>query len=227
MNAPMWPPKDWGLDVLLKRYTGLALRPSNVAGVLIIGGDLEFDAVGPCGSGSANASFQIELRVGPAFPRDAPQVRELGGQIPRGFHTNPHDGTLCLGSPLRLAVLHSRHDDLLGFVEACVVPFLFGWVRYKRDGHLPFGELAHGTRGLLDEYREVFRVHEDRACIEMLRMLALKKRIANKLRCPCGSGLRVGRCCHRRLQYLRVIRPRSWFRKEYHQLCDDQSVARI
>jgi hypothetical protein len=218
MNAPRWPPRDWGLDALLTQYTGLALRPSSEAGVLIIAGDLEFEAMEPCGSGSARASFQIELRVGPAFPRDAPQVRDLGGQIPRGFHTNPDDGTLCFGSPLRLALLHSRHDDLLGFMEACVVPFLYGWVRYRHDGYLPFGELAHGGRGLLDEYREIFRVHDDRACIEMLRMLTLKKRIANKLPCPCGSGLRVGRCCHRRLQYLRVIRPRSWFRQEYDQL---------
>lgn len=217
MSALRWPPSAWGLDALLDRYIGLAVRPSEVPGVLVLQGDLAFIASGARSSAPVEDSFKIELRVDPEFPKHLPEVRELAGRIPRTFHTNP-DGTLCLGAPLRLAILHSARRDLLGYVDTCVVPFLFSWIRYESEGTLPFGELAHGGRGLLDEYREIFKVTEDRACIEMMRLLTLKKRVANKWRCPCGSGLRVGRCCHRRLQRLRELRSRAWFRDEHDRL---------
>ena len=80
---------------------------------------------------------------------------------------------------------------------------------------MPFNELAHGVRGLLDDYRELFGVSNDDSCIQMLKMLSLKKRVANKLPCPCGSGKRLGICHQKRLNPFREVASRSWFKRSF------------
>lgn len=205
-----WPPPRWGADALLDQYPDLALRPVGGDGDLVIGGQFSFSASDARGGPAVADTFAIELRVPPGFPTTPPGVRESAGRIPRTFHTN-HDGTLCLGSPLRLRMALRARPDLIGFVEGCLVPYLYGFVRHERGESLPFGELDHGDRGLLDEYRRLLRAPDDRACVELVALLGVRRRIANKRACPCSSGRRVGRCHHRALNHLRRAAPRSWF----------------
>jgi hypothetical protein len=200
------------VDGLLGRFPGLALRPSARRGELLIGGELEFSACEASRADAIEAAFEIEIRVPRRFPAALPEVHEVGGRVPPDFHTNP-DGTLCLGAPLRLLLVVRKRPGLVGFVEGCVVPFLYAVVKCERGEPLPFGELAHGTRGLLDEYRAILGAKDDRVCVEMLRLVAMKKRVANKRPCPCGSGRRLGRCHHRRLNALRRTGPRSCLRE--------------
>ncbi|HXJ38714.1 MAG TPA: hypothetical protein VNH18_05520 [Bryobacteraceae bacterium] len=56
------------------------------------------------GIGIANELFQLEIRVPKTFPGIMPSVRELAGRIPKTFH-KLQDGSLCLGSPLKLRVM--------------------------------------------------------------------------------------------------------------------------
>ena len=46
---------------------------------------------------------------------------------------------------------------------------------------------------------------------EFVRLTAMRKRHANKQACPCGSGRRLGRCHHRRINTLREQLGRRWF----------------
>lgn len=45
--------------------------------------------------------------------------------------------------------------DLLGFVESCLIPYLYGYIRFQKGETLPFGELTHGDPGLLDDYKRM------------------------------------------------------------------------
>lgn len=177
-------------------------------------GLLSFEATDEQGRHRIADSFEVEMEIPTRFPRFAPRVKETGGRIPRNFHRFPQDRTLCLGSPLRIKIeLHER-PTLLGFFETCVIPYLYGFRRYQQDGLMPFDELEHGLSGLLDDYRRILEAPSDKACIEILELLGLKKRVANKLPCPCGSGKRLGRCHHDRLNSVRQVASRSWFRAQ-------------
>src|SRR5689334_19024606 len=134
------PPAQWGLSVLLERYSGLTLRPSRAGGIFVIGGELEFTAADSAGQFSVTDSFNIDLLVSPSFPKEPAAVRELGGRVPPGFHTYK-DGNLCLGSPIRLRMLLRDRPSLTGFVENCVIPYFYNLVRYQREKTLPLGEL--------------------------------------------------------------------------------------
>ncbi len=184
-----------------------------VNGQLRIRGSLSFSAEVE-GLERIDDAYEVDLVVPPNFPRNLPIVTATAGRIPRRFHTNS-DGSLCLGSPTRQRLALGDSPTLLTFVEKVLVPYLYGFSFRERHRFLPFGELAHGKRGLLDDLSELFDVGDDSSVLEMVRLTGLKKRHANKQLCPCGRGKRVGKCHNLKLNALRNQLGRRWFRQHY------------
>ena len=207
--------EEWGIDNVLRTYPGLSIRPHSGSGV-VIAGDLAFRA---CFDGHEEIidSYDIQISVPDGFPRELPTAKALGGRIPRNFHTDP-DKSLCLGSPIRLRMAIGDCRTVPKFIEKCLVPFLYGYSYKERHGVLPFGELAHGQKGIIDDYRGLFHLDNKNACIEMVGLAAMKKRSANKKPCPCGSGRRVGKCHNRVINRLRRRLGRLFFRAECARL---------
>lgn len=161
-------------------------------------------------------SYVLRITVPDRFPADLPTTLELANKIPRNghFHVNP-DGSLCLGSPLRLLLRLSNHPTLPGFASNCLVPYLYAISHKLRyGGQLPFSELGHGTPGQLEDYMEMFSLPGPEQARRAIQLLGLKKRRANKLPCPCGCGRRVGKCSfNKKIRKYRLLASRSWFRR--------------
>ena len=202
-------PLSWGLDALREQQPDLRERPSS-DGSLVLEGPVEFRGRNT-DHGEVHEHFEVRLKVPDKFPRELPSVWELGGRIPPGFHTNLDDKSLCLGSPLQLFIELNAEPTLVGFVNRCLLPYFYNFVVGERTGTLPFGELAHGRKGLLSEYQRLLGARDAATTRALFHLLSVKKRIANKRPCPCGSGRRVGRCHHRFLNPLRKVHARSWF----------------
>ena len=182
--------QTWSVEELLRKYPGLRLRPT-VNEDLRIAGTLEFSAQAP-GHEYITDQYEIAMSVASSFPQSAPVVREVGGRVPKDFHKMT-GGELCLGSPTRLRLILSETSSLLCFIERCVVPYLYGYSLVERGGTLPFGELAHGTKGLREDLADLVGFTDERILDQFVRLISLKKRHANKRGCPCGSGLRLWR----------------------------------
>lgn len=184
-----------GLYDLRDRHPGLRARPSPLD-VRRLEGDVHFEAVPPTGP-VLEDTYQLRIDVPTSFPEDVPIVFEVGGRIPRNdpdAHVNP-DGSLCLGAPIRLALIAKARPSVLAFFDQCVVPALYNAAYRERfGGRLPLGELAHGSVGELDDYVELFGVKTYRQAVEVLQLAGVKHRRANKLPCPCGCGRRLGVC---------------------------------
>jgi hypothetical protein len=197
-----------GLDTLLLAQPGLAVRP-RVGHELVITGEFSFRA--RWRGVEVSDTYSIEIAVPASFPPDLPAVKEVGGRIPPDFHRY-RDGTLCLGSPIRLSLTLGRSPDLSRFLECCLVPYLYGYSYKEQHGKLPFGELQHGGVGIVQDLQRLLGVSEQSTCIELLHLTSMARRLANRRPCPCGSGRRVGRCHHRVLNRLRAHFGRSWCR---------------
>ena len=160
-------------------------------------------------------SYDLCICVPGAFPRDLPQVMELQKKIPRDdkFHVN-HDGTLCLGSPLRLLWKLSQRPSLSGFTDHCLVPYLYSVSHKLRfGGGVIFNELKHGPEGVIQDYLDLFGLESPEQVRRVLLLLGMKKRRANKETCPCECGKRLGRCpFNRKLHQFRKRGDRTWFR---------------
>lgn len=198
------------VDELLIRYPGLRLIPSREKDV-VIRGTIAFQATHGDREVIAD-EYEVELVIHERFPESVPSIRELGGRIPDSFHKLAGGG-LCLGSPTRLRIGLVQHPTVLGFVEQFVVPYLYGHSYFIKHGEMPFSELSHGPKGLLEDLASIFDVEDEEAGQEMARLASKTRRVANKAPCPCGSGRRLGRCHHRRVNQLRRELGTRWFRE--------------
>lgn len=186
------------VDGLLNAWPSLRRVPSTRADATVLEGRLEF-VLEPPGFPRIEDCYSVRIEVPLGATDSVPQVFETGRRIPRDVdhHVNPN-GALCLGSPWRVQQLLGRPMSLLALVERCVVPFLYA-ATWRAQGHseYPFSELAHGRAGLLDDYSSILGVEGPGAVLQALNALARRRREANKLWCPCGCGIRLGRCRYR------------------------------
>jgi hypothetical protein len=84
-----------------------------------------------------------------------------------------------------------------------------------RNGEFPFGELAHGVRGIIEDYLDIFGLKTYNQVVNALVLLSMKKQRANKEPCPCGCGKRLGACpFHNKLNDYREMAETSWFKNQ-------------
>lgn len=214
---------------LLDAFPRLRRRPSHQAGIALIEGPIAFEA-SPPGKPTIIDEYRVRLEVPLASSSEALKAYELGGRIPytADNHVNPR-GDLCLGSPLRILAVLGSKPTLLAFVEKCLVPFLYA-ASWREKGLLgfPFDELAHGAAGLVSDYERIFSV-EGRECVAYaLHLLSKRKRIANKMLCPCGCGLRLAKCrLHASLLPFRCLAPRSFYRRQAQMVVQECSPPKF
>jgi hypothetical protein len=169
----------------------------------------------PDGGVDISDSYHLQIVLPMAFPKELPKVTELERKIPSDgkHHINP-DNTLCLGSPLRLLKKISEQPNLVGFAERCLVPYLYAVSnKLQTGGNFVFSELAHGEQGIIDDYLDLLGLNKREQVVQALTLLGMKRRIANKAHCPCGCGLRLGKCSfHMKFNQYRNLAERPWFR---------------
>lgn len=163
-------------------------------------------------------SFRLEVVVSGRFPAVTPRVFDSSARIPHDYH-RLQDGAFCLGSRLRLAIAIHRQPDLVAFFDDFVVPYLYRYAHVEKFGTEPWPDLPHNAPGLLLDDTRLLGAASPESCVRFLELLAVRKRVANKKPCPCGAGMRLGRCEHRAtLKGLRSVRPRWWFKREANEL---------
>lgn len=138
-------------------------------------------------------NFEIFINIPKRYPSIPPSVKETGGRIPSEFHVNPGINTLCLGAPLEVKKNFFKNKTLIGFVDLLLIPFLYSYSYYEKKNRMPFGELRHGARGILDYYKELFQTNNTQVILNLLNLL-----ISNSYRknspCPCKSGKSIKEC---------------------------------
>lgn len=120
-------------------------------------------------------------------------------------------GSACLH--LKIKSILKTDSSLTTFFEKIVVRFLYSVPHRVEFGNFPYGELDHGEKGLIDDYSQLFNVNGKASVLRALKALGLRKRLENKLPCPCGCGGRLGSCDYRFvLNEFRQVKRRRWFR---------------
>ena len=187
----------------------MAIAPS-ANGAVIFQGWLDFSAQ-PTHGQEITDSYEIRIEF---LSNQRPKAWEIGGRISRdpGGHIFA-DGSLCLGSPLKLELILSECSIPQTFVERCLVPYLYAESsKAIHGGKMPFGELAHGTEGIVDDYCSILGAQTIDQAKSALTALSLRRRVANKKPCPCACGRRLGRCrYHIVINNLRTALPRSHY----------------
>lgn len=196
-----------------EQYPGLHLLKKE-CGEWLIRGPLLFQA--DYASFLIKDEYYIEIAIPTNYPIKVPLAREVGGRIPRAFHTNL-DGDLCLGAPLKNNRSFSKKKTLRGFIENCLVPFLYAFSYKERKGELPFGELPHGYKGIVQCYKAEFQTNDVKLIIEFLKILA-QHDFPGFNQCPCRSGKRLWRCHGDKLLELKNLQLPEEYASELHMI---------
>lgn len=216
------------VDVVLEEHPTLRLAPATDDG-LLLRGSLPFRVAGPEGEVIEDA-YQLDISIARGFPDTLPLVRETGGRIPADFH-KLEGGHLCLGSPTAVRHRLTETPTLPTLLRALVIPYLYGHSFYLKHQRMPYGELPHGNEGIREHLREWFGTRGGVRPEEFLRLASIRRRVANKAPCPCGSGRRLGRCHNRTVNRLRAQLGRLWFRSEFKRvtslLADDEPIEPV
>lgn len=213
-----------GLQEFLLEFPSMAIRPSQ-GEATVIRGDFSFRATHP-EFGTVTDSFELKIDISPDFPKSVPQAWELGGRIPRqaAYHINDTDGNVCLGSPIRLLLEIQAEPTLAGFAKRCLIPYFYSISRRLSGQTLAFGELPHRTPGLLADYLEIFGLTDHFQAGQMVKYLGMKKRLANKLPCPCKCKKKLGQCSYNfKVREFRHLANRSWYRRQHQSLLRELS----
>ena len=209
---------------MVQRFPGLEVRPFE-GFELVVSGVLSFVASYQSCDEIEDA-YEIEIRIPRLFPRFVPRVFSTDKRIPRKFH-HLEDRSFCLGSPLALQLKAIECGQILPFVEESVVPYLYSYSHFEKYGTMPFGELDHGNKAVLESYMSIFQVETLEAAEELVFLASLMRSKSNRRPCPCGSGDRVGKCHHKILNRLRKeVGGRLWFRTEYERLTNKRYKRR-
>jgi hypothetical protein len=205
---------DYGLSQFLYENPGMSLIPANDINISIRG-SYKFYAK-YIDSAEISDTYRLLIVLDKRFPRELPIIYEIDEKIQRIIDNHINDnGSLCLGSPLRLKHILSENPNLVAFTNKCLVPFLYSH-SYKNQYGKDFilGQLSHGTPGTIEDYFDLFKLTDKQQVSNALRLLGMRKRRANKHICPCGCGIRYGKCKYRfHLEKYRFTAKRLWFRK--------------
>lgn len=167
-----------------------------------------------------NAKIRLEIEIPKDFPNTPPIFKELDRYFPVSgdYHVNP-DQTLCLASPFQLKMFLVSTPDFYKFFQHFFIPFGYAvCLKIQQNIDMVFGELSHGDDGEIEDFEEAFGIKGRIKILRSIRALSLKKRVANKIHCPCGCKERLGICdFHFKLNGFRSI-PRSHYKKTLERL---------
>lgn len=187
-------------------FPGLTLS-EDVTGRWVVRGNLSFRAT--FGGTTIEDAYEVLIRIPKDYPNSPPSVQETGGRIPATFHQYS-DRSLCLGAPVEVSRRFRGDPRLLGFVQTMVVEYLFGYSHLQQRGTLPYGELSHGFRGILEYYQGYFGITNSRTLLALLKILAEGSYKGHHL-CPCGSGKIMRRCHGPLVLDLAKTKPEAYF----------------
>lgn len=209
----------YGLEDFLKTYSAMSLRPRTDSDSVWLRGSVrinhQFEKYP-----AINKKVHLEIEIPKDFPSTPPIFKELDNFFPvsADYHVNP-DQTLCLSSPFQLKMFLVSTPDFNEFFKNFFIPFAYAvCLKIQHNIDMVFGELSHGDDGEIEDFEEAFGVDGRFQVLGCLHALSIRKRVANKKKCLCGCGLRLGRCkLHLRLNNYRKM-PRKYFQSAFNRL---------
>lgn len=212
---------------VLKNYKGLRIVDNFDDNITLIG-SLHFSANYPQKK-QINDSYLIKLVVDYQFPNITPIVYELEERIPRIADRHVFsDGRICLGSPLRLKIIYSKNPTIRGFIEMCVIPFLYANSYYEENKEYPWGDLAHGYSAVIEDYLDIFKLTNKAKLIQALKILTASNFNAKKMRCPCGCNKRFKQCTYsEHLLDIKAVATKAFFKSQLKKCIENKIAIKV
>lgn len=139
--------------------------------------------------------YSVEMQLARSHPAGLPIVRETGGRIPCDIDRHIlSNGTACVLIPDERWRLWPAGSPLLKYLTGPLHSFFLAQTMVEEGRPWPFGQWAHGAKGIFQFYRELLKTSDLRTMMTYLDYLAAKK-VKGHWPCPCRTGKKL-RDCH-------------------------------
>ena len=122
-----------------------------------------------------------------------PYIIDTGHQIKVTYPHCYQNGELCLATDTQMRIQFVDNFDLVQWMRDYVETYFFSYEYYQRYKVFPFGDRAHGHRGILQTYQEIFGVANENAAYKMMKHID-KYSYRGHHPCPCGSENKIRNC---------------------------------
>lgn len=139
-------------------------------------------------------SFDVRVAVPRNYPYGFPSLFETGNKFEHipDRHIS-EDGSCCV-CPLQESDLVSQKGiTIKDFFLKYVIPYLANQLYFDSEEEWVNGDYEHGVEGILQYYKELFKVDDIKEVINLLSFFNSKKMNRND-DCFCGSGSKLKRC---------------------------------
>lgn len=178
---------DAQLSKLSSAYPGVCYEPASRTVTMPYRLNAEYDGC------QIVEDYSLRIVLNEGYPDVLPSVYEESGKICGEFEHWYGDESLCVGVPGELLMECLDGMDIVDFIEGPVSSCLYSAAFLERYGRYPFGERSHGIDGILEYYRELFKVESFQSALDLMRTVAAGgNRGCDK--CPCGSGRQTWNC---------------------------------
>lgn len=113
-------------------------------------------------------NFEIEIIVPCDYEETLPRVYCKDKKVPLSFNHIYKDGMLCLATDADQLCFFADGHNLNDWIKTYVIPYYFAVAYFMKYKVYPFGERAHGYKGIISFYEEKFMVHSQQDVLRML-----------------------------------------------------------
>lgn len=138
--------------------------------------------------------YSVAIYIPDKYPAHSPQLFETSGKIKRerDWHINS-DGSCCLSPRAKEAKLFAIGGKLVDWIDSFALPFLANDKLRRDTGSYANREYSHGAKGILEYYRDEWKLPDEKSVLEKLQMIAGQKMGRNQ-KCFCWSGKKYKYC---------------------------------
>jgi hypothetical protein len=153
------------------------------------------------------AAYQLRIELSAAYPAVEPEVSETGGAFPHDADHHVFENGRCCLLVWEHWIATADDTSLRAFFDGPLRNYFLGQYAVAQGQDWPFGERAHGAKGLADAYAERLGCGAEVRAVKVFLKGLLKIHGRDALpvywRCPCESGRNIGQCCAALLERLR------------------------
>lgn len=139
-------------------------------------------------------SYGIKIRIPLNYPYGFPVLYETSNKFPHipDRHVN-EGGSCCVCSLQEEDMVRQKGISILDYVGAYAVPYLANQIHFDHTGIWANGDYEHGSYGIFQYYRELFKTENIDDTTDLLSTLS-RGRINRNDVCFCGSNVKLKRC---------------------------------
>lgn len=146
-------------------------------------------------SGILWRTLKVQIEIPEKYPLTPPVIYEIGGELPHEpeWHING-DGSCCVGPNAKIFRLLNSLITIEGWLNIIVMPYFFDQVHKLEKGVYKGKEYAHGSYGLIEDYKDWWKLEHDKEVIEKLKLITNWNKYPRNKSCYCGSGIKFKKC---------------------------------